>query len=213
MEFELLHQQQTAAQASIIAFQQAQQTQTQQNVQAYQQMGEAFGNAMVSFTDGAESAKEAIKSMLGTVISAIREQAIKAIMANAANAASGAAASQASTPVIGPALAVAAATAMFAFASGFVAKLKHGGIVKGGTPGRDSVPALLAPGEAVIPADQVRRMRRGGGPTVQVNVSESPFVPRSTAEMTRLVRREVKGAIEELIQVRLLKPARGMPTL
>lgn len=57
-------------------------------------------------------------------------------------------------PVIGPALGVAGAIAAVAFGAeraGEVIKAADGGLITGGIPGRDSVPALLEPGELVVP--------------------------------------------------------------
>lgn len=57
-------------------------------------------------------------------------------------------------PIIGPALGVAGAAAAVAFGAertGNVLAAATGGLVEGGIPGRDSVPALLEPGELVVP--------------------------------------------------------------
>lgn len=57
-------------------------------------------------------------------------------------------------PFIGPALGVAGAAAAIAFGAeqiGNITAAASGGIVTGGIPGIDSVPALLTPGELVVP--------------------------------------------------------------
>ena len=57
-------------------------------------------------------------------------------------------------PIIGPALGVAGAAAAVAFGAertSNVLAAAQGGLVEGGIPGRDSVPALLEPGELVVP--------------------------------------------------------------
>lgn len=76
--------------------------------------------------------------------------------------------SQAAIPVIGPALALAAGATMFAVTMALKSKLKpaeieyaHGGfisagMVRGGSFGRDSVSALLAPGERVLSAKEAK---------------------------------------------------------
>jgi len=46
---------------------------------------------------------------------------------------------------------------------GEVSDFAAGGIVSGGVPGRDSVPALLMPGEEVLPVNSPRNSRNGGG--------------------------------------------------
>lgn len=58
-------------------------------------------------------------------------------------------------PIVGPALGVAGAAAAIAFGveqAGRVIAANEGGVITGGTPGRDSVSALLTPGELVSPA-------------------------------------------------------------
>ena len=57
-------------------------------------------------------------------------------------------------PFIGPALGIAGAAAAVAFGAeqiGKVTAAQRGGLIEGGVPGRDSVPALLEPGELVVP--------------------------------------------------------------
>jgi len=57
-------------------------------------------------------------------------------------------------PFVGPALGIAGAAAAVAFGTEQVQKVNSaaaGGIMTGGTPGRDSIPAMLMPGELVVP--------------------------------------------------------------
>jgi hypothetical protein len=57
-------------------------------------------------------------------------------------------------PIIGPALGLAGAAAAVAFGAeriGQVVSAADGGLITGGVPGRDSVPAMLMPGELVVP--------------------------------------------------------------
>jgi len=57
-------------------------------------------------------------------------------------------------PIIGPALGIAGAAAAIAFGAEQFQKVSaaaEGGIMTGGIPGRDSIPALLTPGELVVP--------------------------------------------------------------
>jgi hypothetical protein len=61
-------------------------------------------------------------------------------------------------PVIGPALGAAAAAATFAGAMAF----QEGGIVPGTGVG-DIVPAMLEPGEGVIPKSLMESMKNGNG--------------------------------------------------
>lgn len=67
-----------------------------------------------------------------------------------------AASAVANVPIIGPGLAVAVAASFVAAGLENVAKIEgvsfaQGGLVTGGTPGLDSVPAMLTPGELVVP--------------------------------------------------------------
>lgn len=60
----------------------------------------------------------------------------------------------ASIPIIGPALGIAGAAAAVAFGAeriGEVTAAADGGLIEGGITGKDSVPALLMPGELVVP--------------------------------------------------------------
>lgn len=73
-------------------------------------------------------------------------------------------------PIIGPALGVVAAAAAVAFGAeriGQVTAAADGGLITGGIPGRDSVPALLEPGELVVPKrnfnDVVGAIQNDGG--------------------------------------------------
>lgn len=87
-------------------------------------------------------------------------EAAATVSANAAAAGSGAAASQASIPVVGPGLALAAMAAMVAAVMalmGNIKKFARGGPVPGTGTG-DTVPAMLTPGEYVIRRDAVRRV-------------------------------------------------------
>jgi hypothetical protein len=81
---------------------------------------------------------------------------------DAAKAGAGAAASQASVPIVGPGLAIAAMVAMVAAVMallGNVKKFAAGGLVSGaGTTTSDSIPARLSAGEYVVRAAAVRQV-------------------------------------------------------
>ncbi len=81
---------------------------------------------------------------------------------DAAKAGAGAAASQASVPIVGPGLAIAAMVAMVAAVMallGNVKKFAAGGLVSGvGTATSDSIPARLSAGEYVLRAAAVRQV-------------------------------------------------------
>jgi hypothetical protein len=81
---------------------------------------------------------------------------------DAAKAGAGAAASQASIPIVGPGLAIAAMAAMVAAVMallGGIKKFAGGGLVSGpGTSTSDSIPARLSAGEYVVRAAAVRQV-------------------------------------------------------
>lgn len=72
-------------------------------------------------------------------------------------------------PIVGPALGIAGALAAVAFGgerAGDVIRAADGGLIEGGIAGRDSVPALLMPGELVVPRksfSEVVGAVQGGG--------------------------------------------------
>lgn len=103
----------------------------------------------------ASSAKLAQKSTETTAV----------VSMDAATAGAGAAASQASTPYVGPALAVAAMAAMVAAVMGLLGNVKQfasGGLVTGpGTSTSDSIQARLSAGEFVVNAAAVKRVGVG----------------------------------------------------
>jgi len=81
--------------------------------------------------------------------------------------------SLAGIPNIGPVLGAAAAAAAVAAGTSQINKIKatkfqafqDGGLVEGGIPGRDSVPALLTPGEVVVPERNFKDLRLSEGQT------------------------------------------------
>ena len=81
---------------------------------------------------------------------------------DAAKAGAGAAASQASIPIVGPGLAIAAMVTMVAAVMALLGKVKKfaaGGLVSGaGTATSDSIPARLSAGEYVVRAAAVRQV-------------------------------------------------------
>ena len=169
--------------------------------------GEVFAEQALGQRTAEEAAVQAAKSVLKVTLATVR----RIIIARAAQGAASQGAAVAGTGA-GLIVAPAAAAAMFALLSAFVNRLEHGGIVTGGMPGRDSVPALLTPGEVVIPAPVVRQFagkpaqtfnqggfvtaQRGGvipttispAPTTQVNLTLQSLIPTSTAEAKKAAR-------------------------
>ena len=82
---------------------------------------------------------------------------------------------------------------------GGIKKMRSGGMVTGGVPNRDSVPALLMPGEYVSTKEEVQAAREssgsGGG---TVNMSINTAVPPSRAQMERYIRQNIIPAMREL---------------
>jgi hypothetical protein len=203
------------------------QTQYQDELTAAAQMAaEGMGDAFALMIKGSEDAAAAFKEMGRSMVLSVYDAVTKAVMAYAAEAAAGAAKSQAGIPVAGPALAVAAAGTMFAFVRGLLGGMMTGAAAGGfvGTGGnkldrRDTVgPFMLAPGEYIMPTDEVSALRRflgqmgatsGGGSltggstqtsatTNEINLEfKSDQLPNRT-ETKRWVKTTVLPALREL---------------
>jgi hypothetical protein len=114
-----------------------------------QGMGDAFAGAFQSIAAGSENAGV-------DMIKAVIKAAQIAVQAYIAVGMAAAAAGQSAIPVVGWVTAGIAAAVIGGLITGFLARIPkaaEGGIVAGGTPGRDSVLAMLMPGELVIPTD------------------------------------------------------------
>ena len=128
----------------------------------------------------------------------------KIVTAKAAEAAAGAASSQSGIPIVGPALAAAAAAAMFGLVRGFISMgfqcMAQGGLVQGGISNKDSVPAMLMPGEFVLTKEQTESLRSngGGGLGGQVTIEMNSQIPAGRAEIKRFVRQNVVPALKDL---------------
>ena len=80
--------------------------------------------------------------------------------------------------------------------AGQVQGMAQGGLVTGGVAGRDSVPAMLTPGEFVVPKRDVDAARSGGGSSVNMTINTA--VPPSRAEMKRYIRQNLIPAMRDL---------------
>lgn len=175
----------------------------------------AFMTAFESAEEGQNKVAAGMKAMGASIIDTALEIMQKQITASAASAAAKAAESQAAIPIVGPALAAAAAAAMFSLVRGFVSLgfkgMKDGGMVTGGTPGKDSVPIMAMPGEYVLTTEQVRQLREGGqfgfapsgqmgqgGGGNQITIEMNSQIPAGRAEIKRFVRQNVVPALKEL---------------
>lgn len=186
---------------------------------AAKQLGDTYGAAMGQFVAGSISAKEAAKKMALESLRAAKDYFIKtvelqqaaAIQAqaiaiqqgqtqigvDAATGAAGAASATAVIPIVGPALAIGAAAAMFAFIEAYSTKFASGSAGKGAGTG-DVIPAMVDPKEVIIPAPgryvspdirdaALARVGGGQGGTVH-NHYWSFMIPPSTAEFRRILR-------------------------
>lgn len=174
----------------------------------YGALGSSIGGAFVSGFSAAEEGQnkfaEGFKAMTAQTVDAALAAMQNIITIRAAEAAAGAASSQAGIPIVGPALAAAAAAAMFGLVRGFVQLgfqgMAQGGLVQGGIPGRDSVPAMLMPGEFVLTKEQTESLRSsgGGGLGGTVNIELNSTMPQSRAEIKKFVRQNVVPALRDL---------------
>jgi len=174
----------------------------------YASVGESIGGAFVAGFDAAEEGQNKMAagfiSMTGQMIDAALAAMQNIVTMRAAEAAAGAASSQAGIPIVGPALAAAAAAAMFGLVRGFIQLgfqgMARGGIVEGGIPGHDSVPIMAQAGEMVLTRDQVDRMRQEGGLNGggQVTIEMNSQIPAGRAEIKRFVRQNVVPALKDL---------------
>lgn len=156
----------------------------------------------------------AFKVGMTSMLDMMQDFIIKEIMMDAASAAVKAGKSQAGIPVAGPYLAAAAAATVFALLKGFISKMNRGGIVPG-MGNTDSVPAMLTPGEIVLPKALSAHLLnvvgqsgsgemasggvvRGGGGGIVVNFNEAALIQRSPAEMDRFIRDSLLPSLRRL---------------
>ena len=207
-ELQGLENQQAGLEAFVEQQRAAQQARTDERLAQIAQLSEALGAVFGAAQSGAKAAEAAFQSFAKVAIGAALDAAEKIALANAVQWATAAGASQAGVPLIGPGLAVAAATAAFAVARGFIQQLNQGGFVQG-AGSRDTVPAMLTPGEFVIPAPAVRTISallgqsvgasQGGGEVtsspssgITINMNLQPGeIPVTDAQMDNLVNRRI----------------------
>ena len=147
----------------------------------------AFGQSMLQVAQGHQSMAKAAQAAFEKMVSASLQAALMEVahektaqMAHAESAAAAAFHAMAGIPVVGPALGAVAAAATFAAAMAF----ENGGIVPGTGTG-DIVPAMLTPGEGVVPKGVMEGLsnlaKSGGlsGGTTQVthvHIHHSPTI-------------------------------------
>lgn len=182
-------------------------------------------DAITSIASGSKSALEALGGMLGGIVSMLGQMLIQ--LGTAALVASALSAIPFFAPLVGGPGAAAAGLAaivaggiMVAAGAGITGAIgaAEGGLVLGGSPNFDSVPAMLQRGEYVIPAQQVRENVRAGrapddsgssggsgGAGVTIAVTQQSFVPGTKADFHRSVRDAVLPAISDLARAGLLR--------
>ena len=179
-----------------------------------QEAGSAIAQVALIQTDVNKNQLDQAKETIRVGLSLVRESVISHVKAMAVKGAAGAASNVVGIPGIGPGLAVGAATTAFALIEGLLTRMNRGGIVPG-HGNTDTVPALLTPGELVIPKDLTAQIlnvagRRGsgrmnqggivdgGGAGIVVNINEGQFMPRTPAELDRYVRDRLVPALGRL---------------
>lgn len=174
----------------------------------YGALGSSISGSFLAGFSAAEEGQNRLAAGFVSMTAAMIDAALAAmqniVTIRAAEAAAGAASSQASIPIVGPALAAAAAAAMFGLVRGFISLgfqgMAQGGMVKGGVQGHDSVPIMAQAGEMVLSRDQVDRMRQEGGLNGggQVTIEMNSQIPAGRAEIKRFVRQNVVPALKDL---------------
>jgi len=123
-------------------------------------IGATFVTMFSNIAEGEKTAGEIAGEAMASLLAMALQTASEFMAIEAAKAAAAAFAAHAGIgPFIGLAIGAAAAATAAAAVMSF-ANFAEGGLVTGGQPGRDSVPALLMPGELVIPTDQTDGIRR-----------------------------------------------------
>ena len=149
----------------------------------------------------AEGFKVLAKSAMASIIAMVRT----GIMAYAALSAAATFAADSTIP-FGTLAAAGLAALAFSIAEAWLNKVPEpesfakGGLVTGGVRGRDSVPAMLTPGEFVLTKEQTDNMRSGavGAGSSTINIELNSTMPQSRAEIKRYVRQNVVPALREL---------------
>lgn len=165
---------------------------------AYAQINEVMNSEVYKGTKNAFGELAALQNSENKELKAIgKAAAVANIIIKTAESAMNIYAGFATIPIIGPALGVAGAAAAVAYGAeqiGKVTAANTGGIITGGIPGIDSVPAMLTPGELVVPernfeevVNATRSARQGGGPGA------------ATVELI------LRGDLAELIEARIIE--------
>lgn len=168
-------------------------------------IGSAYGKVFHAMMTGQASVGAGYVAMMAIAGQAVLDFAQKAIMAYALEAAAASYKSQAGIPFIGPVLGAAAASVALGVVRAYIGQLPAfaaGGEVRGGSPGRDSVLAMLTPGERVLTVQENREMKRGSRAqnvtNQSVNVTLAPATPMSRAQIDRYIRDTIEPSMRRL---------------
>lgn len=178
-----------------------------------------LGNAFASIVTGTKSVKEAFKDMSVSVIKAMIDilaqalamQAVKGLMSwiGIGMSVGAPAAAPAAAGASGFAPTIAAATGGFITPGGIqrqpVRKMAGGGNVTGGTPGRDSVPTLLMPGEFVMKKQAVDAV--GTDYLHSLNAATTSVVSQSSPVSSRQDQPQSNGVVNVWLVSPDQKPA------
>ncbi len=122
---------------------------------AFATINEAINSSQVQGLKSATGELSALQQSSSKELKSIgKAAAVAQIVINTARAALNIFAGFSTIPFVGPALGIAGAAVAIAFGAeqiGKVTSAQAGGLITGGISGVDSVPALLAPGELVVP--------------------------------------------------------------
>jgi hypothetical protein len=166
---------------------------------------EGVGEAMGLVAEGTVSAQDAVREMAKQSLIAILDLVQKAVLAFAVQGAAAAFAGNAGAPGIGAIIGAAAGAAVLALIKGYLSSLPspegmaRGGYVTGGVPNRDSVPAMLMPGEYVMSKPEVAAAKNGGGGGNQnINLEFSTNQLPDRVGTKRWIRQVFNPAMKEL---------------
>jgi hypothetical protein len=171
--------------------------------QTHDELQGVFTAGFTAMADAAEAGENMAVAAGKAVTVAAIDSATTVINAAAAKAIAEALAGTAGIPFVGLALGAAAAAVVSGLIKAQLNEFATGGMVTGGTPGRDSVPAVLMPGERVLTRSQARETAvagqdGGGGTTINFNARvdalDIPTGPEKRRALLRLGRE-----LEELV--------------
>ena len=176
-------------------------------VKGAQSVGRAFVAGYQNAVEGQDKLTAAVlaggAAMLVTVLNLMEQ----VVLAAAVKAAAEAYAAHQFLPFVGIAVGAAAASLAFAGVKGLLSNspkgFAQGGLVSGGVANRDSVPAMLTPGEFVLTKQQTDTLRQGGGEGGLgggggVNIQINTATPPNRAEMKKYIRQSLLPAMNEL---------------